>query len=105
MQTAASRAVTFVDGFSKEDFLADQKTQFAVNMCLHVIGEVAGRIVDRQPQFAAAHPEIQFEQMRGMRNRIAHGYFQINLNVVWETVKHDLPGLLQKIDKLDIRTG
>ncbi len=92
-------------GSQKKTFWLTKKRNLQLSMCLHVIGEVAGRIVDRQPQFAAAHPEIQFEQMRGMRNRIAHGYFQINLNVVWETVKHNLPGLLQKIDKLDIRTG
>ncbi len=48
-------------------------------------------------EFADSHPEIPWRSMRGMRNRIAHGYFDINLDVVWDTVDTALPQLLQRL--------
>lgn len=47
--------------------------------------------------FADAHPEVPWRSMRGMRNRIAHGYFDINLDVVWDTVQTALPELLKHL--------
>lgn len=52
------------------------------------------------PQFAQAHPEVPWRSMRGMRNRIAHGYFDINLEVVWETVQSALPKLLEQLPEV-----
>lgn len=49
------------------------------------------------PWHTLAHPEVPWRAMRGMRNRIAHGYFDINLEVVWETVQTALPELLRKL--------
>jgi uncharacterized protein with HEPN domain len=49
------------------------------------------------PEFVQAHPELPWRSMRGMRNRIAHGYFDINLDVVWETVQTALPELLSPL--------
>jgi uncharacterized protein with HEPN domain len=49
------------------------------------------------PEFANKHPEVPWRSMRGMRNRIAHGYFEINLDIVWETVQTALPELLRKV--------
>lgn len=57
------------------------------------IGEAAARIANEHKEFAAAHPEIPWPQMRGMRNRMAHGYFDIDLNIVWRTVQSSLPAL------------
>lgn len=58
---------------------------------LMTIGEAAARIANDHNDFAAAHPEIPWAQMRGMRNRMAHGYFDIDLNIVWQTVQSSLP--------------
>jgi uncharacterized protein with HEPN domain len=44
------------------------------------------------PEFVAAHPELPWIEMRGMRNKMIHDYFDVNLNVVWSTVNEDLPG-------------
>lgn len=59
-----------------------------------IIGEASSKIMDADPQFAEAHPDVPWRAMRGMRNRIAHGYFEINLDVVWKTVRSALPDLL-----------
>lgn len=100
MLTAANDARRFVDGMSKEDFLADKRTQQAVVMSLVIIGEAAARIMDKHSEFIADHPEIPWRGMRGMRNRVAHGYFDVNLDVVWDTTQTALPDLLFRLERL-----
>lgn len=95
IRNAAAEACSFIEGLSKDDFLADRRTQQAVIMNLIVIGEAATQVMDRYPDFSEQHPEVPWRNMRGMRNRIAHGYFEINLDVVWDTVQVALPTLLK----------
>jgi uncharacterized protein with HEPN domain len=97
MQQAAKDACAFVEGLDKAEFLKDKRTQQAVVMSLIILGEAATKIMDGYAEFAKAHSEVPWRSMRGMRNRIAHGYFDINLNVVWETVQTALPALLQQL--------
>lgn len=66
-------------------------------MNLIIIGEAATKVMTLYPEFIAVHPEVQWRGMRGMRNRIAHGYFEINLDVVWDTVQTALPKLLLQL--------
>jgi uncharacterized protein with HEPN domain len=73
MRRAGRDARVFVEGLSKEDFLADKRTQQAVIMSLVIIGEAATKIMDQYGEFAARHPEVPWRSMCGMRNRIAHG--------------------------------
>ena len=97
IQQAATDARSFVEGMAKDDFLADKRTQQAVIMSLIIIGEAVTKVMDRYAEFAQAHGQVPWRNMRGMRNRIAHGYFDINLDVVWETVQEWLPALLQQL--------
>ncbi|MCX7167474.1 MAG: DUF86 domain-containing protein [Rhodocyclales bacterium] len=97
MVEAITLAMSFTEGMAKEDFLADRKTQQAVILNLIVLGEAASKIASECPEFTAAHPALPWQQMRGMRNRMAHGYFDIDLDVVWETVQTSLPALLRQI--------
>ena len=97
IEEAATEARHFVDGLSKDDFLADRRTQRAVTMSFIIIGEAATKVMDGYPKFTDAHGEIPWRSMRNMRNRMAHGYFDINLDVVWETVHAWLPALLEKL--------
>jgi len=82
---------------SKEGFLADKRTQQAVIMSLIVIGEAATKVMDGYAEFVNQHQQVPWRSMRGMRNRIAHGYFDTNLDVVWDTVKTALPELLGQL--------
>jgi hypothetical protein len=65
MLTAAKDARRFVEGMSKEDFLADKRTRQAVVMSLVIIGEAAARIMDKHGEFVAGNPEIPWPGMRG----------------------------------------
>lgn len=95
MRQAADDALIFVEGLSKEEFFDDKRTQHAVIMSLIIIGEAATKIMDRYAEFATQNAQVPWRSMRGMRNRIAHGYFDINLEVVWDTVQAALPELLK----------
>ncbi|MBX6964882.1 DUF86 domain-containing protein [Alcaligenes faecalis] len=97
MQQAATDACGFIEGLTKEDFLGDKRTQQAVIMSLIIIGEAATKVMDGYIEFAQAHGQVPWRNMRGMRNRIAHGYFDVNLDVVWDTVQTALPELLQQL--------
>ena len=100
IRAAATDACDFVDGLTRDAFLADKRTQQAVIMSLIIIGEAATKIMNNYPEFIAAHPRVPWQGMRGMRNRIAHGYFDINLVVVWDTVKTALPDLVRQLPAL-----
>lgn len=86
-----------MEGLARDDFLTDKRTQQAVIMSLVIIGEAATKAMDGYAGFTEAHTEVPWRSMRNMRNRMAHGYFDINLDVVWETVQEWLPELLRQL--------
>jgi uncharacterized protein with HEPN domain len=73
IQEAAADVCSFVQGLDKDDFLADKRTQQAVIMSLIIIGEAATKVMEGYAAFAQAHPDVPWRNMRGMRNRMAHG--------------------------------
>ncbi|MEI6790510.1 MAG: DUF86 domain-containing protein [Myxococcaceae bacterium] len=103
IQQAAIDACSFVEGLDKENFLADKRTQQAIIMNLIVRGEAAGKIMDGYGKFSENTPEVPWRGMRGMRNRIAHGYFEIDLDIVWDTVQKALPKLIKQLASLPVQ--
>ena len=101
---AAQDAVDFTAGMDRDGFGRDRRTQQAVVMSLVIVGEAAAKIMDTYPGYAEAHPEVPWRAMRGMRNRIAHGYFEINLDLVWDTVTTALPDLLAQLEDVPAQT-
>ena len=97
IQQAATDACSFVEGLAKDDFLEDKRTQQAVIMNFIIIGEAATKVMDGYVEFTQAHPEVPWRSMRNMRNRMAHGYFDIDLHVVWETTQEWVPELLKQL--------
>jgi uncharacterized protein with HEPN domain len=93
MLEATEQACSYVDGFQKEDFLEDKRTQQAVVLNLLLIGEISTKILNDHTDFADRHTSVPWRSMKGMRNRIAHSYYDINLETVWETVDTALPQL------------
>jgi len=86
IQQAATDARTFVEGLTKDEFLINKCVQQAVIMSLIIIGEATTKVMDRYPEFGPSNAEVPWRSMRNMRNRMAHGYFEIDLDIVWETV-------------------
>ena len=100
MLGATGQIRSYIEGVGKDDFLSDRRTQDAIVLNLIVLGETATRLLKDHPEFADAHANIPWRAMKGMRNRIAHGYFEINLDVVWDTVSTAIPPLVENLTKL-----
>ena len=101
MNEGSRDAASFTDGMDCEGFLADLRTQRAVVMSLMIVGEAAARVLADHSDFAEAHPYIPWRSIRGMRNRIAHGYFDVDLGVVWQTVEVELPTLIDRLEAIE----
>jgi uncharacterized protein with HEPN domain len=98
---AIQRAMSYVQSVpSLEAFRTNQQVQDAVVRNIEVIGEAVNKINSAAPQFIQQHPELPWAQMRGMRNVAIHEYFFVDLEIVWKTVRDDLPKLKQQIEAL-----
>ncbi|WP_321947905.1 DUF86 domain-containing protein [Paraburkholderia sp. J10-1] len=94
---AVERIGTYTAPLSQEDFEATPMAVDAVVRNLGIIGEAARNITRGDSAFAAAHPEIPWEAMYGMRNRVTHGYFSVDVAIVWSTVQIWIPDLKRKL--------
>lgn len=97
MHEAALQIRQYIDGQDKGSFLADTRTQQAVLFNIVVLGEASAKLMDGYAEFILRHPEIPWRAVRNMRNQVAHGYFTIDMDVVWQTVTIALADLLQKL--------
>ena len=94
---AIAEIQAFTESISLEQFRDDQRTVKAVALNFVVIGEAAARIPDN---VVNAHPEIAWNLIRGMRNRLVHDYFSIDAEIVLDTVQNDLPPLIEPLKRL-----
>ena len=97
---ALRRIERYAAGLDQEGFLASEIVQDAVIRNLEVIGEASRNIERVHPGFAAAHPELPLALASDMRNALTHGYFKVDLPIVWKTVQKDLPPLAATVQKL-----
>ncbi len=88
---------TYIQGYTREDFLRDPKTQDAVLRRLLVIGEAAARIT---ADTAARMENVPFRKMAGLRNRVVHDYGQIDFEIVWQTITDHLPRMHRELTEL-----
>jgi uncharacterized protein with HEPN domain len=100
MAESAQLALGYVEGMDLASFRADRRTQQAVVLNLLVIGEAASRFAQDFPELAAQAGEIPWRSMRGMRNRIAHGYYTVDVDLVWRTTMESLPTLIDQVRRL-----
>jgi uncharacterized protein with HEPN domain len=92
---SAGKILEFAKGFTFERFERDDKTVYAVVRALEIIGEAAKKIPD---EIRSQYPSVNWKKMAGMRDRIVHEYFGVNLKIVWETIQVDIPSLKSQMD-------
>ena len=97
MLLAAREAMAFVDGLTFPEFQRNRMAQLAILKTIEIVGEAASRI---STETTKAHPDIPWSGIGGMRNRLVHGYFNINLERVWETARQDIPRLISQLEPL-----
>lgn len=81
-------------------FANDKRTQQAVVLNLLVLGEIAAKLMEKAPAFVALHADVPWMNMKEMRNRIAHGYFEPDLKLVWKTMQSAVPALASQLATL-----
>lgn len=97
IRQAANDAREFVNSLDFDQFLRDRRTQLAVIKCLEILGEAAKKIpVDLR----ARYPDFPWGEAAGMRDKLVHEYFGVDLRVVWRTVHEDLPPLASQVDAI-----
>ena len=78
----------YIESMTQDNFQSDEKTTDAVVRNLEIIGETAGRLPE---DFTNQHSEIEWFKIIGLRNRIVHEYFGVDLQIIWQILKIDIP--------------
>jgi uncharacterized protein with HEPN domain len=94
---AMDKAEVLVEGFTYHAFEEDFRTNFAVIRALEIIGEATKRL---PMNVREQYPAIPWAGMAGMRDRIIHGYDTVDLQIVWDVVKQDIPAIKPQIQQL-----
>ena len=96
MLDAAREALIFVAGKRRADLDSSRQLTLALVKCIEIIGEAAAKVTEATRQ---RHPSIPWPAIVGMRNRLIHGYWEIDLDRVWDTVTKNLPDLVPLLEK------
>jgi uncharacterized protein with HEPN domain len=97
---AARKALQFVENRQREDLDKNEMLALSLVHLLEIIGEAANLISD---DYRNKYPHIPWRKMIGLRNRLIHGYFDINLDIVWGTVRNDLPPLISDLENISTK--
>ena len=89
----------YTAGMDLSAFMVDRKTQDAVIRNLEVVGEACNNVAKNHPAFASSHSSVPWGFAYEMRNALSHGYFAVDLDIVWRTTQQDLPGLRVQIQQ------
>ena len=95
---AIERIQRYTAGVDEVAFARNSLVQDAVIRNFEIIGEASRNISKRYPDFAAAHPSLPLAVAYEMRNAVAHGYFKVDLGIVWKTIRDDLDDLAQRVE-------
>jgi uncharacterized protein with HEPN domain len=88
MASAIDRIAELVGRFARADVDREWTLQNALIRELEVLGEAAGKL---SPGFVSAHPEVPWKEVTGLRHKLIHDYFEVDLNVVWRTATVNVP--------------
>jgi uncharacterized protein with HEPN domain len=102
MREAIVRIQTYTSAFTYAQFLADHKTQDAVIRNIEILGEAAKHV---PATLTRTYPEIEWKSIAGMRDKLVHDYFGVNLDILWDVLTTKLPVLLKQVDGIIEETG
>ncbi len=97
MLAAAKEAMEFAAGKTRMDLEKDRLHMLAIIKSIEIIGEAASKVTE---EFKSENNNIPWDDIINMRHRLIHTYFDVNLDIVWQTVKTDLPDLIKALEEI-----
>lgn len=97
MLAAAREAVGYTRGRKREDLETDRPLTHSLVRCVEIIGEAAANV---SAECRGSYLDMRWADMAGMRNRLIHAYFDVNLDIVWRTVTEELPALIAELEPI-----
>lgn len=94
---AAREALEMIHDETRASLDIDRKLALALTRLLEIVGEAAANASATKQ---AEIPQIEWAKMRGMRNRMIHAYFEVDLDIVWDTITRDLPPLVDELERV-----
>ena len=94
IEAAARKIARYAEGLERDAIFSDEMRFDAVLYNLHVIGEAVKNLPD---DFRRRHQEVRWREIAGMRDFVAHAYFALDLDILWDAIRHDVPALLDKV--------
>lgn len=94
---AIEDALNFVEGMNYEDFIKDKKTVYAVIRALEIVGEAVKKIPENVRE---RYPGIPWKEIAGMRDKLIHAYFGIDVRRIWKTLRDDIPRIKPLFEKI-----
>jgi len=94
---AIKQIQNYCEDIDEVTFHSNRLIQDAVIRNFEIIGEASKNVERVAPEFVAAHPELPLAFAYDMRNLLAHGYYKVDVNVVWKTIERDLPYLQKQV--------
>ena len=94
---AISQIQSYCEDIDEVSFITNRMIQDAVIRNFEIIGEASKNVERVAPEFVAAHPDLPLAFAYDMRNLLAHGYYKVDVGVVWKTIERDLPYLQQQV--------
>ena len=97
MLAASKEAMEFATGKTRMDLEKDRLHMLAIIKSIEIIGEAASKVTET---FKTENSNIPWNDIINMRNRLIHAYFDVNLDIVWQTIKTDLPDLIKALEEI-----
>jgi uncharacterized protein with HEPN domain len=98
IRDAVNNILEFTEGCAEEDFKNDKKTFSAVVRMLEIIGEATSKLTQ---EFKDQYPDIPWQDMKDMRNKLIHEYFTVDAEIVWELLQEDIPDLKEQLEEIE----
>jgi uncharacterized protein with HEPN domain len=95
---AISRIDEYTAAINQMEFSKNRLLQDAVIRNFEILGEASRNIETHDPGFAARYPQIPLREIYSMRDRLSHGYFSVNPDIVWNTIQNELPALRKQVE-------
>jgi uncharacterized protein with HEPN domain len=97
MLDASRKALAFIENSDRQDLETDDLLSFGVVRALEIIGEAAKQVSE---DLKNEYPEVKWTETAATRNRLIHGYFDVDLDIVWSILKKDLPQLIEQLEAI-----